>query len=139
MTVFELAEQSSCITHIYRITPDLYYSFQRCSNDYNPLHTDESYARAKGFRSQVMYGNILNAFVSHFIGMLLSSRDVMIQSQDISFHRPVYMGDELFFEAKVDSVSEAVQIICYKLRFCRRVADGKLEVVAKGHVQIGII
>lgn len=138
MSIKELEERTRSISYTYRVTPDVYYSFQRCSNDFNPLHTDEMYANKKGFNGQVMYGNILNAFVSHFVGMLLPSREVMIQSQDISFHKPVYLNDEIQLEAGIDTVSEAVNIINYKLKF-RRMAEGKSELVAKGHVQIGLL
>ena len=139
MTITELAEKSANIQYIYKVTPEVYYSFQRCSNDYNPLHTDDAFSKGKGFEGRVMYGNILSAFVSHFVGMLLPSREVMIQSQDINFHKPVYLNDEILLETGIDTVSEAVNIINFKLKF-RRVAEGKKpELVAKGHVQIGIL
>jgi len=138
MTIKELEEKTRSITYIYRVTPDIYYSFQRCSGDFNPLHTDKMFAKEKGFSDLVMYGNILNAFVSHFVGMLLPSREVMIQSQDISFHKPVYLDDELQFEAGIDTVSEAVSVINYKFKFRRRTGEN-FELVAKGHVQIGLL
>ena len=138
MTIQQLAELSANIKHTYKVTPEVYYSFQRCSNDYNPLHTDTTFAVERGFKEPVMYGNILNAFVSHFVGMLLPTREVIIQSQDINFHKPVYLNDEIELEAGIDAVSEAVSIICYKLRF-RRNKEGETELVAKGHVQIGLI
>lgn len=124
MDINQIAEKSAHIVYNYRVTPDVYYSFQRCSNDYNPLHTDAIFAKSKGFGDCVMYGNILNTFVSHFVGMLLPTRDVMIQSQDISFHRPVYMNDDIQLEADIETMSEAVNIINYKLKF-RRVGGGQ--------------
>ena len=138
MTISEMAEKSANIQYTYRVSSDVYYSFQRCSNDYNPLHTDDVFSKSKGFEGRVMYGNILNAFVSHFVGMLLPSREVMIQSQNINYHKPVYLNDEILLDAGIDIVSEAVNIINYKLKF-RRVTDGKSELVAKGHVQIGLL
>ena len=139
MTISKLAEKSANIQYTYKVTPEVYYSFQRCSNDYNPLHTDEAFAERKGFKGRVMYGNILNAFISHFVGMLLPYREVMIQTQDINFHKPVYLNDEILLEAGIDTVSEAVNIINYKLKFRRIREDAKPELVAKGHVQIGLI
>lgn len=139
MTITELAEKSANIQNTYKVTTDVYYSFQRCSNDYNPLHTDKAFAERKGFEGCVMYGNILNAFISHFVGMLVPYREVMIQSQDINFHKPVYLNDEILLEAGIDTVSEAVNIINYKLKF-RRIKHGeKPELIAKGHVQIGLL
>ena len=139
MTIAELAEQTGKIEHIYQVSPEVYRAFQSCSGDFNPLHTDVAFAQSKGFANCVMYGNILNAFISHFVGMLLPTSEVMIQSQDISFHKPVFLNDQISLEATVDTVSEAVGIIEYKLKF-RRISDGvKPELVAKGHVQIGLL
>ena len=70
--------------------------------------------------------------------MLLPAKELMIQSQDISFHKPVFLNDEIQLESEIDIVSEAVNIINYKLKF-RRLADGKPELVAKGHVQVGLL
>ena len=138
MTIQELAAQSANITHTYQVTPEVYSAFQTVSGDFNPLHTDLAFAQKKGFIGKVMYGNILNAFISHFVGMLLPSQEVMIQSQDINFHKPVFLNDEILFEAGIDTVSEAVNIINYKLKF-KRVGGGKSELIAKGHVQVGLL
>ena len=138
MTINELAEQTASLSHTYQITHEVYEHFQRCSGDMNPLHTDESFAHDKGFEGCVMYGNILTAFISHFVGMCLPTPHVMIQSQDISFHKPVFLNDDITLEASIDTVSEAVNIINYKLKFYKTVATGR-QLVAKGHVQIGLL
>lgn len=138
MTINELAEQTAHVSHVYKVTPEVYQHFQLCSGDMNPLHTDEAFAREKGFEGCVMYGNIINAFISHFVGMLLPTPHVMIQSQDISFHKPVFLNDDITLEASIDTVSEAVNIINYKLKFYKSVVTGR-QLVAKGHVQIGLL
>lgn len=138
MTITELAEQTARLTHTYYVTQEVYDSFQRCSGDLNPLHTDESFAHGNGFEGCVMYGNILNAFISHFVGMCLPTPHVMIQSQDISFHHPVFLNDEITLQASIDTVSEAVNIINYKLKFYKTIDTGR-QLVAKGHVQIGLL
>ena len=134
----ELVTKSQSLEATYRVTPDSYYSFQRISNDYNPLHTDVSFAQQKGFPDRVMYGNILNAFVSHFVGMVIPSREVMIQTQDIQFRKPVYLNDTILLKSEIETVSDAVEIINYKLKFYR-VAEPKNVLVASGHVQIGTL
>lgn len=141
MTLQEFIEKSSRLEHDYEVSPETYYAFQRCSGDYNPLHTDEAFAAGMGFGQRVMYGNILNAFVSHFVGMLLPSRHVMIQAQDIKFRRPVFLNDTIRLEATVEQVSEAVSSVIYKLRFVKTssTGGGKPTLVANGHVQIGFM
>lgn len=138
MEFHELVEKSQSIEVTYCVTPDVYYCFQRMSNDYNPLHTDEAFARIKGFPERVMYGNILNGFISHFVGMALPSRDVMIQTQYIQYRKPVFLGDEILLKAEIETTSDAVEIIDYKLKFYR-VVEPKNILVASGHVQIGTL
>lgn len=121
--------------HKFVVTQAVYDGFQQCSGDCNPLHTRENFAKSKGFPECVMYGNILNGFVSYFIGMMLPTPDVIIHSQDIVFKNPVFLKDELDFTAKVEDVSEVVSTVIFKYAF--RNTSGK--VVAKGHVQIGVI
>lgn len=139
MNFEDFVKQSSNISHTYKVTPEVYYSFQRCSNDFNPLHTDGQWAKDNGFPECVMYGNILNAFISHFVGMLLPSRNVIIQTQDIAFHKPVFLNDEIKLESSIEDVSEALGVINYKIMFKKSKIGGGDFLVAKGHVQIGLL
>ena len=134
MDFSEFIEKSAHIEATYQVTPEVYYSFQRMSGDFNPLHTDRAFAERKGFANPVMYGNILNGFISHFVGMMLPSRDVMIQTQDIQFRKPVFLGDEVILKSQIETVSECVEVINYRLKFY--VQGG---VIATGHVQVGLL
>lgn len=121
--------------HQFEVTPAVYHAFQQSSGDFNSLHTKEEFAKSKGFKECVMYGNILNGFVSYFVGMMLPTQDVIIHSQDIAYRSPVFLNDILDFSAKVEDISEAVNVVIFKFSF--RNKSGKI--VAKGHVQIGVI
>ena len=138
MVFQEFVEKSQALEITYHVTREVYNAFQKCSNDMNPLHTQKDFANKKGFPECVMYGNILNAFVSHFVGMALPSPDVMIQTQDIQFRKPVFLDDTITIKATPEDVSEAVEIVNFKLKFYRP-AEKKIELVATGHVQIGMI
>lgn len=120
-------------THTFHVTQEVYDSFQVCSQDRNPLHTNEAFARSKGFPDRVMYGNILNAFVSFFIGECLEIKDVMIQSQSINFKKPVFMNDTLELTAKIDGIYESVNTVEFKFTFANKqngvsVASGKVSI-----------
>lgn len=133
--MFELKDFDREYSHVFVVNETVYKAFQEGTGDYNPLHTNQEFAKSKGFPQCVMYGNILNGFLSYFIGMMLPTQDVIIHSQDIAFKNPVFMNDELQFTAKVDDISEAVNAVIFKYTF--RNNPGK--VVAKGHIQIGLI
>lgn len=138
MTATQLSQQCHELTHEYVVTDKVYEAFKACSGDTNALHVDETYACDKGFKARVMYGNILNAFLSHFVGMLLPTDRVMIHAQDIAYHAPFYLGDTLRLHATCDTVSEAAGVVIYKFKFTRD-DDDKCRLIARGHIQIGIL
>ncbi len=121
--------------HPFAVTQEVYDHFQRCSQDRNPLHTDEAFAREKGFPEKVMYGNILNAFLSYFIGECLPTKDVIIHSQQIAFKNPVFLNETLDFEATVSGVYEAVNAVEFKYKFTKP----DKTIAAKGVIQIGVL
>lgn len=77
----------------------------------NPLHTDDSFAKEKGFPERVMYGNIINAFVSTLIGMCLPTPDVIIHSQEIQYKSPVFMNDVLTAEMKMNDILKVLTLL----------------------------
>ncbi len=117
------------------VSKNTHQDFIQLSQDRNPLHTREEFAVSKGFKALVMHGNILNAFLSYFIGECLPTKDVIIHSQDIQFKNPVYLDEILKFTASVSGVFESVNAVEFK--YCFR--NSQLKVVAKGKIQIGII
>ena len=119
----------------FNVTESVYLGFIENFQDKNPLHTNEDFAVLKGFKSKVMHGNILNGFLSYFIGEALPSKDVIIHSQEIQFKNPVYLNDFLVFKAEVSGVYESVKAIEFKFKFI----NAELKVVAKGKIQIGEI
>lgn len=129
-----MLQQGDKIKQRFTVSETVYEGFISVFKDKNPLHTDSGYAVAKGFKGRVMHGNILNGFISYFIGECLPSKDVIIHSQQISFSGPVYLNDTLEFEAEVEEVYESVNAIKFKFGF--RNTEGKR--VAKGEIQIGL-
>ncbi len=118
----------------FQLIDEVYQGFIHTFKDYNPLHTQVDFAQNKGFKDKVMHGNILNGFLSYFIGECLSTKDVMIISQTINYHAPVYLDNQVDFEAKISEVSEAVSLYAFKYVF--KVSGKK---VAKGKIQIKLI
>ncbi len=121
--------------HSFQITDAVYEGFIQVFNDRNPLHTNEVFAKEKGFRGKVMHGNIMNGFLSYFIGECLSVKNVLIQSQEISFHKPVYLHDVVRFEATVSDIHESVNAVSFSFRF----TDEQGKLLSKGKIQIGML
>jgi 3-hydroxybutyryl-CoA dehydratase len=113
----------------------LYLGFRDLFRDNNPLHVDAAYARSKGFDGAVMHGNILNGFLSYFIGECLPDKNVIIHSQEIKYCQPVYLGDRIVLFAEVAAVFESVRAAEIRFHF----ENGNKVKVAKGKIQIGLL
>lgn len=122
-------------TKEYIVTEKVYRGFTDIFSDYNPLHTDKVFAEKLGMPEVVMHGNILNGFLSHFIGEVLPQKNVIIHSQSINFYKPVFLNDAVVLQAEIVSVSEAVKT--YSFSFIFRKQSGVR--VAKGTIQIGLL
>jgi 3-hydroxybutyryl-CoA dehydratase len=81
-----------------------------------------------------MHGNILNGFISYFIGECLPTKDVIIHSQTIDFNKPVFLYDVLNFHAEIDELFESVKVVKFKYYF----SNNEDKKVAKGTIQIGL-
>jgi len=128
-------EKGDTFHHRFDVTENVYCGFILLFEDRNPLHCDESFAMQKGFKHVVVHGNILNGFLSHFIGECLPLKNVIIHSQEIRYHAPVYLNEVLDFHAVVSNTSESVNAVEFKYYFENQ-AKAK---VARGKIQIGII
>jgi 3-hydroxybutyryl-CoA dehydratase len=117
------------------VTENVYDGFISIFNDKNPLHTDEQFAITYGFKGRVMHGNILNGFISYFVGECLPDKNVVIHSQEIEFKKAVYLNDKLLFEATIIGVYESVNAVEFKFSFKNK----ELKVVSKGKIQIGLL
>ncbi len=122
-------------TETFTVTDGIYRGFIALFNDQNPLHTEATFAVEKGFKSEVMHGNILNGFLSYFIGEGLPVKNVIIHSQEIQYKNPVYRNDTLEFKATVIGVYESVNAVEFKFDF----KNSEAKAVAKGKIQIGLL
>ena len=121
--------------HSFEITDAVYEGFIQSFNDRNPLHINDAFAKEKGFKEKLMHGNILNGFLSYFIGECLPVKNILIQSQEIAFHKPVYLYDLLKFEAMVTDIHESVNAVSFSFRF----SDDQGKLISKGNIQIGVL
>jgi len=110
----------------------VYNGFIQTFNDRNPYHVSDAAARDKGFAGKIMHGNILNGFLSYFIGECLPVKTVLIHSQEIKFQKPVYLDDVLTLHAEVVDFFESVKTAEITFQFLNqrnvKVARGKVFV-----------
>lgn len=130
LTLAELAEGLRA-TVDFSVTQQQMLQFAELSGDFNPLHTDDAFARAKGFDGVVAYGALIIAKVSQLIGMRLPGRNSVWASVSLDFRKPLYVGQAAQVEGTVTAVSASTGMVELKLTVR---AEGK--VLAKGAAEV---
>ena len=101
------------------ITKEMEDSFRMITGDENPLHKDDSFAleMSKGkYKSHVAFGMLTASLYSTVAGMYLPGKYSLIHSFDeISFMKPVFVGDELNIYAEVIDKDLALKMIRLKI------------------------
>ena len=80
---------------ITRRSIDLY---TRASGDYNPIHTDEEFARNSQFGGVIAHGMLLLAYLSQMLTAAFNDKWSNCGSLDIRFKTPARAGDVLVFD-----------------------------------------
>ncbi len=109
--------------------------FREITGDENPLHRDEIYARQQGHKGRVAYGMLTASFLSTLAGVYLPGERSLIQSVEIKFAKPVYIGDILTVTGEVTEKNDTYQLIFLKVTI--RNQNG--EKVLRGKMQIQVL
>lgn len=107
--------------------------FAELSGDASPLHMDDAFARRRGFEGRVVHGAYLAALVSRLLGMQLPGQDCLLQTLQMKFSAPAYVGRTVRVAATVEQVSEAANAAVVKVTVAD-VPSGRLLASAKASV-----
>ncbi|MDW3206342.1 MAG: SDR family oxidoreductase [Alphaproteobacteria bacterium] len=111
----ELPVKGQSAELVIDVTADLLERFASYSGDRNPMHFDDSFARARGLGGRVAHGMSYAAFISTLIGQHLPGPGALWLSQSIRFLAPVEVGETVRLRAEVESVSQSARTVDLKL------------------------
>ena len=97
--VGQKAEASKCFTM------EEVRQFAGLSGDNNPLHVDEEYAEKGRFGKCVVHGILVSGLISKVLGTQLPGKGSIYLEQNLSFRKPVYVGDTVTARTPPDSPS----------------------------------
>lgn len=101
------------------ITYEMEKSFRAISGDDNPLHKEDAYAKEISdgrFSGHIIFGMLTASLYSTIAGMYLPGKYSLIHSiEDISFMKPVFVGDELIVCGQVVDKNEDLRLIVLKV------------------------
>ena len=109
-------------------------AFAKLSGDYSPLHIDPAYAATTEFGGCVVHGLLLASLFSQLVGMRVPGRSALYLGQDLTFRRPVLVGETVRAIARVQSKSDAMRTVFLATEI--RTADGKVAVSGSAKVKV---
>lgn len=115
----------------HRIRKEDVQGFCDLTGDDNPLHMDDSFAKASGFGKRVVHGMLTASFISTIIGTKLPGPGSLWYEQSIRFLRPVRLGETICVQAKVLQKSVAQRILVLETIVLGEAGDRVLEGQAK--------
>ncbi|RDU73604.1 dehydratase [Helicobacter anseris] len=113
--------------------------FLQVSEDTNPLHTNLEYAKGCGFENLVAYGLLTTSFYSKLIGVYLPGKYSLLHGVDVSFLKPVFVGDKLLVEGKIDYINEAYRQIEIQANIFKESGGGGYIRVSKAKIKVGVL
>lgn len=78
--------------------------FAEVTGDNNPVHLDEAYAASTPFKTRIAHGMLSAGYISAVIGTRLPGPGAIYMSQQLSFRRPVKIGDEVTARATITAI-----------------------------------
>jgi 3-hydroxybutyryl-CoA dehydratase len=108
---FEIGEVA---TLSHTITNTDIQTFSRITDDTNPVHIDESYAKKTRFGGTIAHGFLVAGLISAVLGTQLPGPGAIYISQQLRFLAPVYPGDTITAQVKVltwDSIKGRITLL----------------------------
>lgn len=121
MNEYTLAEIEVGMKAVFHktITKEMEDAFRVISGDENPLHKDDAFAVeiSNGkFPGHAAFGMLTASLYSTVAGMYLPGKYSLIHSfEELSFTKPVFVGDDLTVEAEVTDKEIALKLIRLKV------------------------
>jgi acyl dehydratase len=104
--------------------------FQELSGDHSRIHTDDAFARERGYTGVIAYGGILLAQLSHVLGGKLPGTNATSTKWTINYREPLYVGETAELTLEIGFVSKATGIVEGKFRIvsgARTIATGTTQ------------
>lgn len=113
------------------ITDKKIRAFADISEDYNPLHIDEEYAKSSEFGKRIAHGAMVASFFSALFATKLPGPGAIYVSQSTRFKKPVFIDDTVSVEVEVIDI-DVIRKRIYFATTCfvkeNEVLSGKAEI-----------
>ena len=116
------------------VTSIMLKTFSKLSGDFNPLHVDLEYAQKKGHPGLVVHGLLTSSLYSRLVGMNIPGKFALLQSIEVKFTAPVYIGDLLKVEGSIINIHESVQ----QIEIEAHITNQAKRQISKASIKVGL-
>lgn len=129
---FEIGD--SFISPARTVTETDVVSFAGLSGDFNPLHTDEEFAKNTPFTGRIAHGMLISAIATGMANWtgVFEGTTIALMEQLIRYKGPVLFGDTVHLELEVLEKKATSKKDRGIVRFAARVRNQKDDVVQDG-------
>ncbi|HEX5169191.1 MAG TPA: MaoC family dehydratase [Cyclobacteriaceae bacterium] len=114
--------------HSFRFTQDDVIKFAAVTGDNNPVHLDETFAATTPFKKPILHGFLSGSVFSKVFGTIFPGEGSIYLSQQMSFKRPMYAGQEYLASFTITEADESKGI----LTIAGKITDSNGKVCLEG-------
>jgi 3-hydroxybutyryl-CoA dehydratase len=92
------------------------YLFAGITGDLNPAHVNEEYAKNTPFQTRIAHGMLGAGLISAVLGMKLPGPGTIYLGQELSFRKPVLIGDTITAKAEVVNIIDKGKIVICEIK-----------------------
>lgn len=93
------------------VTKELIKKMADISDDFNPIHLDESYAAKTQFKKCIAHGLFCIGLISKIIGMELPGEGSVFVNEKLNYRNPVFVGDEITASIEILSIEKKKSLV----------------------------
>lgn len=108
------------------------YSFAGICGDFNSVHINKEEAGKSIFKGQIAHGILVSSFISTVLGMYLPGPGTIYLQQNLSFKKPVYIGDTITATVVIEEIENEKGIAKLKTT----VTNQNIKVVVEGEAVV---
>ncbi|OQR92809.1 hypothetical protein ACHHYP_03184 [Achlya hypogyna] len=116
----------------HTFTPADVAAFATLTGDTNPLHLDADFCATTVFKRPVVHGILCSALFPTVFGATIPG--CVYVSQNLRFHKPIFVGDPLKIRIEVTEVKERVRLLTCATECFN--ADGEVAISGEAKVLI---
>jgi len=115
-----------------KVTAELVAAFAEISNDYNPVHMNETFAKETPFGGRIAHGMLSVGLISAVLGTKIPGQGSVYMSQTVRFKKPVYLNETVTAWAEVkEKIEDKKRVIMHT-----KVENDKGDVVLDGEAML---